>query len=96
MSDLDDDPYGPQAANEAQGDEENEDVENFVDNSRAKSVWASNGPAKLAAITKIIKYFGSLVVRCGSLDESAENDFDSRIMYQKAPNASMNILRARV
>jgi hypothetical protein len=60
---------------------------------RSANTWADGGPKRDYVIGKLIKYFGSLVVR-------EENEPDgtgpSEIVIRKAPNASINIVRARM
>jgi hypothetical protein len=50
------------------------------------NTWAEGGPKKEHVIGKLIKYFGSMVVK-------AEGEDD---VWVKAPNASINIVRARM
>jgi hypothetical protein len=81
---------------EDQEGEERED-ENEIDLFEAAiernqpSLWAAGGTAKDYVIHKIIKYFGSLVIR-----QDASDDFSGLYVYEKSPNASLNVLRTRV
>ena len=77
-----------------EAEEEENELERLGNSLQQKTVWALGGSAKLAVITKLIKYFGSLVIRKVYNDE--DSAYGPLIKHEKAPNASLNVLRARV
>jgi hypothetical protein len=62
-----------------------------------RNVWVEGGYQKDFVTRKLIKYFGAFVVR-NEQDESegVDNLFKNALVYEKAPNASLNVLRARL
>lgn len=82
-------------------DDQNEDeLDQFEAAAQKQQVnlWTSGGSKKDFVISKIIKYFSSLIVRKSSVDMDSlhEDNFKVSRKFEKAPNASLNVLRARV
>lgn len=58
------------------------------------TVWSVEGRTKDLIVSKVIKYFGSLIVRHEI--ENADAVAEASYKLEKSPNASLNVLRARV
>ena len=83
-------------------EEENEnEIDQFESAAQKQQInlWTTGGSRKDFVISKIIKYFSSLVIRKStfdSVDSLHEDNFKVSTKFEKAPNASLNVLRARV
>jgi len=82
-------------------DEEENEIDQFEAAQKQQiNLWTTGGNRKDFVISKIIKYFSSLVIRksaaVDSIDSMYEDNFKIPTKYEKAPNASLNVLRARV
>jgi hypothetical protein len=80
--------------------DENDNEDNEIDlflNKHDSTVWRENGPKKDQVIHKLIKCFGSLVVRIElDSDNLLSTKELNKCIYRKAPNAAYNVLKARV
>ena len=82
-------------------DEEENEIDQFEAAQKQQiNLWTTGGNRKDFVISKIIKYFSSLVIRksaaVDSIDSMYEDNFKIPTKFEKAPNASLNVLRARV
>lgn len=76
------------------GDDESDIGEELRDISdkRASNIWEAGGPQKEKVVNKLIKCFGSLVIR-----QEIEDGHDfGQYSYIKSPKASRNVLSLRV
>ena len=91
MSKEETDDYEPE-----NNDDEADELDQFESALQRKqsNIWEAGGRAKDVVISKIIKYFGSLVLRQECFDE--DGNFTGTFAFEKAPNASLNVLRTRV
>lgn len=91
-----DEPENEEYVEDNNDDDDVDELDQFESALQRKqsSIWANGGRAKDIVISKIIKYFGSLVLRQECCDE--QGNFNGSFTFEKAPNSSLNVLRTRV
>jgi hypothetical protein len=69
-----------------------EQFEDMLEEKRISTIWAEGGKKKDETLRKLIKLFGSLVIKF----EDDEGEMGLKKIYQKLPNAHKAVLKARV
>jgi CRP-like cAMP-binding protein len=80
---------------ELAAENEDEQFEDLLEERRVSTIWSEGGRKKDEVLRKLIKLFGSFVVKFEDDDDEVPEMLRSKT-YQKAPNAHQAVLKARV